>query len=705
MKFSTIREEKGHRVRVMTRKAEWFMDRIKRDTAQGVVGGYRQFVSYSGRVGTYRFMADIPRLCVTCELRASDTGVPEFVAWNGLVPIEVHELANGEACAAVKRAAMQQPSTWAAVTGADGQSVVVLVRVASAKGHEPDNEADAEALLRAAYRTLLPVYDALLQTPAARMEPELRRTILLPWDEAPLWNPDAVPFRIVPTDMADTRPLAEALPALERSKSYTEPDMDAYMLHSRLYHRAVNAVSQQMTDAELSDAEWWHRFLNGVAVQLYAFDLSEEEAVCQIWAALRYGHDPLVTEELVRTVVAAVYAQERAIRRRNPEPPITNLMHSLIHRIDTRYVLRRNTVMGYAEYRPNNSWAVPWQPVTDEVVNTMTADLQLGGLDVWDRDVRRYIFSTRVPVYDPVQDYLGSVRDKWDGHDHIRDLARTVPTAIGRQWADWFHTWFLGMVHQWRGRRLQYGNSVVPLLISAQGMHKSTFCRNLLPPELRTWGYTDNLSLAEERPVHQAMAQMLLINLDEFNRISPKVQEGFLKNIVQLPSVKVKRPYGRHIEEVPRLASFIATTNMADVLADPGGSRRFIGVQVTGCIDVSRQPNYTQLYAQAVAELDSHVPHWFDDAETAAIMRHNQQFQITPSAFQFFLTYFEPGTGTDGRWMTAAAILAEVKRRAGAALHDLPTLNSFGRFLASMQALPAKQTNSGRMYLVKAVEE
>lgn len=47
------------------------------------------------------------------------------------------------------------------------------------------------------------------------------------------------------------------------------------------------------------------------------------------------------------------------------------------------------------------------------------------------------------------------------------------------------------------------------------------------------------------------MTQFLLINLDEFNQITPRVQEGFLKNLIQLASVKVKRPYGKHVEEFP----------------------------------------------------------------------------------------------------------------------------------------------------------
>lgn len=60
-------------------------------------------------------------------------------------------------------------------------------------------------------------------------------------------------------------------------------------------------------------------------------------------------------------------------------------------------------------------------------------------------------------------------------------------------------------------------------LISTQGWNKTTFCEQLLPPEL-SWGYTGNLQMDDKRQVLQQMAQMLLINLDEFNQISPKTQ-------------------------------------------------------------------------------------------------------------------------------------------------------------------------------------
>jgi len=106
----------------------------------------------------------------------------------------------------------------------------------------------------------------------------------------------------------------------------------------------------------------------------------------------------------------------------------------------------------------------------------------------------------------------------------------------------------------------------VPLLVSPQGDGKSTFCRQLLPKELR-WGFIENLDIREKRQTLQAMHNFLLINIDEFNQLGAKVQEGFLKNIIQLPSIKIKPPYGRHVVDYPRMASFIATTNEQNVLS------------------------------------------------------------------------------------------------------------------------------------------
>lgn len=369
--------------------------------------------------------------------------------------------------------------------------------------------------------------------------------------------------------------------------------------------------------------------------------------------------------------------------------------------LNSRYTFRYNTIMGYTEYKDKSFRYMDWMPVDDRVTKGMTIKARLNGINAWDNDVKRYVQSDMIKPFNPIGDYLWEQYEKWDGKDHIRKLARTVPTN-NPHWEDWFYTWFLGMVRQWQVTNLaKYGNQAVPLLISSQGWNKTTFCEQLLPPELR-WGYTGNLQMDDKRQVLQQMAQMLLINLDEFNQISPRIQQGFLKNIITLSSVKIKRPYGRHVEDFPRRASFIATTNQADVLADPSGSRRFLGVELTGPIDVSTPPNYEQLYAQAMRALHQHQPYYFSQQETKVIAESNRKFSVKSAADHFFFDYFEPATNaTDGEWVSASAIFGYLKQKVGVSLLKPASISGFGRMLSNMPELQKRLTKYGSEYLVK----
>ena len=53
------------------------------------------------------------------------------------------------------------------------------------------------------------------------------------------------------------------------------------------------------------------------------------------------------------------------------------------------------------------------------------------------------------------------------------------------------------MVAHWRGYDKQHANSTSPLLVGAQGTRKSTFCRDLIPPELRGY-YTDSIDFGPQ---------------------------------------------------------------------------------------------------------------------------------------------------------------------------------------------------------------
>ena len=383
----------------------------------------------------------------------------------------------------------------------------------------------------------------------------------------------------------------------------------------------------------------------------------------------------------------------------NDRKELSDNILSMIGFLCKKYDFRYNSVMKCTEYRPKEKDYWGYQPVDARVQKRMTLEVQLANIRVSIKDVRNYLESDLLSTYNPVENFLFKCEGKWDGKDHIRALARTVPTD-NPYWEDWFYTWFLAMVDQWLAySHRKYGNSVAPLLISKQGYNKSTFCRSLVPPELQ-WGYNDNLVLSEKRQVLQAMCQSLVINLDEFNQISPQVQQGFLKNIIQLPSVKIKPPYGSHVQEFPRMASFIATSNMEDILSDPSGNRRFLGVELTGPIDVSQRPNYEQLYAQALSALRAGEKTYFDAEQTRLIMANNRKFEVVSPVDQYFDLYFDlTDDAKQGEYLTAAEIFQELKSHIGSSL-KLNSLIAFGRKLSQMPTIHRKRFNDGMRYLV-----
>ena len=384
-------------------------------------------------------------------------------------------------------------------------------------------------------------------------------------------------------------------------------------------------------------------------------------------------------------------------RNRQSERLKNDITRRLLNYLERKYEMRFNTALGCTETRKAGS-NEPFVPVDERMRNTIAIKARLDGIDAWDKDIRRYTESDFVKAFNPVDIFLKGVRGRWDGKNHIEALADCVPNDNTR-WPEWFHTWFLAMVAQWMGLDVSHGNSVAPLLISRQGYRKSTFCKRLLPEALQ-WGYNDNLIISEKQNTLRAMTQSLLINIDEFNTLSAKTQDGFLKNVMQLANIKIRQPYCQQQVTLPRIASFIATANVADVFSDPSGCRRFIAVTLTGPIRLPEHIDYEQLYAQAVAELDNGRRYWFDEADTQDIMENNVQYQQRTPAEALFLDSFSiPKDLTKGAYMTAASIFSLLRQRYGSQL-NLTSLSHFGRVLANIPNLHSKHSSHGTEYLV-----
>ena len=646
MKLTFVLRNKKNALKVSTKNIEKFIERIKTDTKDGAVARRRRQLGYGDFMDGYDRQYPSHLIYPSAVFEKDDNDNLRMKTFNGVVALTIDGLEDQEADA-VKRAAQILHYTLAAFVGHSGREVIILVRI---------ENADSASAILSEKAEILSDYSKI------RSE---KSTITKPYS-------------------AITKPYSKI------SDPYlTEEDADALCQEG---HRLAAALYQAILPKPIK--------MEPVSVRsCFRMPLDAAPYYNPKAVALPVSGKPLTMQPSVAVENPAVSREDN--RSDEEAQEVSRKTQQLMDFLNTHYQFRYNTIMGYTEYKDNAQKYMDWTPVDDRALKGMTMKVRLGGIDARDNDVRRYVQSNMIRLHDPINDYLWDMYGKWDGKDRIRKLARTVPTK-NPHWEDWFYTWFLGMVRQWQvGSLAKYGNQAVPLLISTQGWNKTTFCEQLLPPEL-SFGYTGNLQIDDKKQTLQQMAQMLLINLDEFNQISPRTQQGFLKNIITLSSVKIKRPYGRHVEDFPRRASFIATTNQADVLADPSGSRRFLSVELTGPIDVSTPPNYEQLYAQAMQALHRHEPYYFGPAETQHIIEWNRRFSVKTAAEQFFYDYFEPAADeSEGKWMSPTAILNYLKDKVGVSLLRPTSVVVFGRKLSNMPGLKRNEDKNGSLYLVK----
>jgi len=262
--------------------------------------------------------------------------------------------------------------------------------------------------------------------------------------------------------------------------------------------------------------------------------------------------------------------------------------------------------------------------VDERWMNSLSMEAIETGIDCWDRDIQRFVRSRRISEYHPFTAYFEQLPE-WDGKDRVSALARQV--SDNPVWVNGFHRWMLGLSAQWMQFRpdINCANSVAPLLVSSrQGLGKSTFCRLLMPDALKAY-YTESYDLGSPASAEAKLAVCGLINLDEFDKLSAS-KMPLLKNLMQTSALNIRKVYKRRASALPRIASFIGTSNREDLLVDRTGSRRFLCVSLEHAIDCVTPVEHEQLYAQLKAELLSGERSWFNKEEEQAIQQHNALF-------------------------------------------------------------------------------
>ncbi|MBR6622051.1 MAG: DUF3874 domain-containing protein, partial [Bacteroides sp.] len=240
-----------------------------------------------------------------------------------------------------------------------------------------------------------------------------------------------------------------------------------------------------------------------------------------------------------------------------------------------------------------------------------------------------------------------------------------------------------------------------PILVSTeQGMCKSTFCLILLPKELRPY-YTDKFAITSTSGCEQKISTFGLINMDEFDQYTERMMT-ILKNLMQMKKVNYRKCFKAYYSDLPRIASFIGTSNEKSLLTDETGSRRFLCIEVEKTIDCS-PIDYLQLYAQLKHELEAGKRYWLSKEEEMEIQEHNKAFyRHSPEEEAFYKVFTLAKEGETCMKLTATDIFSQLQKRFPKVMQGVKPQ----RMGNVMNKIGAKKvhTRFGNVYRVKPVK-
>jgi len=680
-----------------TMKVKDFVDRIKWEARGGYITKFRENALASpGQPEQFTYIDRIPRVCPAVEYRHLKDGGRAFKAYTGLVLVEVDELNNRFECEQVKQQAASVPQVLAAFVGCSGLSVKLLVKAMLPDGSLPLTQDEAELFHAHAYLRAVKCCAPSLSYPVSVTPPSMDMSMRMPLDDQPYWNEHVAPLIVNQPCTLPTENLKQEDVGSDEAKARLKPGLESFVTFNRLFDAALEQTLAEVPEWVIGERPY------GVIVTLAKYcrqaGLPEEETVCRMQPLMEQND-----REEVRQTVRNVYAMRK---KRTYNALMSKKQIAAIRLRDffaRRYEVRYNVIGQVTEVRRRRSTVFMFRELDKRTMNSIKHEAALEGIEAFDSEVSGLLNSGYVAEYNPVEHYMHQL-PQWDGTDRIREVARMVPTDNGH-WTELFYRWFLSMVAHWLQYDTEHSNSSAPILVGAQGYRKSTFCRQLLPPELREY-VTDSLDFRNDVEAERYLGRFLLINIDEFDQLSDK-QMAFVKHLFQKPVVNIRRSYSPTIETLRRYASFIGTTNQQEVLRDVTGNRRFICVNVTAPIHVETPIDYDQLYAQALHLITHHERYWIDDADEAIIHEQNQPFEVLTPLEMVVRDCFEmaeEGSPCAGAaWWYAVDIFEVVKAhpayqktREGAA--------GIGRILTKMGAAKHR-TKRGQAYWLKKIKE
>ena len=310
-----------------------------------------------------------------------------------------------------------------------------------------------------------------------------------------------------------------------------------------------------------------------------------------------------------------------------------------------------------------------WRNLTDNDINTIVCQCVTEmGVNISVTEMWTALKSDMVPAVHPLREWLNGLQpwssNEPDWIDLVAQKVRVKPSgeeakgdkARGEElWRACFKKWFVAMVASWM--KDEVVNHTVLVLVGRQGIFKTTWLDNLIPPELRAYSSKLPLSGQISKDDRLRLCENAMLNIDELDAMCGR-EMNIVKSLLTSTDVNERAAYGRLKERRVRLASFCASTNKREFLTDITGNRRWLPFEVESIQNPFQTIiPYERLYAQAKAYVEcGYFAYWFDLDEIEVLEAHNEKFRVQENEEELLPILFDKPAEGRGEFMTTAEI-------------------------------------------------
>ena len=276
----------------------------------------------------------------------------------------------------------------------------------------------------------------------------------------------------------------------------------------------------------------------------------------------------------------------------------------------------------------------------------MLIELNKNGINANYPKLEILIKSNLIERYNPIKEYFIELSKYDQKKDYIYELASHVKTNDDEAFVYHFKKWLARAVIC-AIEKEKINKHCLVLANGDQHSGKSTFIQNLIPKKLSNYIAED---IGTDKDSRIKMCKNLIINLEELSVIG-KTEVNFLKSLISKVFINERLPYERRAENLPRICSFIGSTNMVDFLTDETGSVRWIIFDVIGRINFSysKTVDIDKVWAQAyyLAYYDENFEPELTPQDIIDNEIRNERYTSLTIEQEIILKYFEKSDDLD----------------------------------------------------------